>query len=137
MKRILAVLLFLLAASPALAEGEKDPAFLKHFFGPELVLQNAGAIGLTKEQRIALLQDVARVTGATTELQVSMLEHLVELDEISAADRVDEKALVSAIHQVLLAEIQVKEAHMGLLARVKNLLTPEQREKLRKIRDGK
>jgi Spy/CpxP family protein refolding chaperone len=33
--------------------------------------------------------------------------------------------------------MRVKEAHMGLLVRIRNLLTPEQREKLRKLRgDG-
>lgn len=131
-----AVLLSLAWGAAAFAEGEKDPAFLKHFFGPELVLKHAAEIGLSKEQRVALMKDVGRTTGATTELQVSMLEHMLEVEELSGADPVDERALLAAIHQVLLAEIQVKEAHMGLLVRVKNLLSPEQREKLRKLRDG-
>jgi Spy/CpxP family protein refolding chaperone len=137
MMRSLAALLVCFAfALSASADEEKDPEFLKHFFGPELVLQHATAIGLTKEQRGTLMKDIGRVTGATTELQLSMIEQLGELEVISAADPIDERALVAAIHQVLLAENQVKEAHMGLLARVRNSLTPEQREKLRKIRDG-
>ena len=138
MMRSLAALLALCllassAAAPARAEGE-DPAFLQHFFAPELVLKNSSAIQLSPAQRAALLKDIGQVSGSTTELQLSMLDGFSAVEELSAAEPVDEKALLSAIHEVLSAELRVKEAHMGLLVRVRNLLTPEQREKLREIR---
>lgn len=139
MKALLAILALLLCslAAPALAtDGEKDPEFLKHFFAPELVLQHASAIGLERTQRTEIMKDIARVTGSTTEHQLTMLEHFGAIEEQSAADSIDEKALLASIHEVLIAEMRVKEAHMGLLIRIRNLLTPEQREKLRKIRDG-
>ncbi|HEY8122216.1 MAG TPA: periplasmic heavy metal sensor [Myxococcota bacterium] len=132
---LLALLLLLAAAAPARAESG-DPAFLQHFFAPELVLKNAAAISLSSAQRSALLKDIGRVSGSTTELQLSMLDGFSAVEELSAADPVDEKALLEAIHGVLSAELRVKEAHMGLLVRVRNLLTPEQREKLRALRDG-
>jgi Spy/CpxP family protein refolding chaperone len=47
---------------------------------------------------------------------------------------VNERTLLEAIHEVLVTEMRVKEAHMGLLVRVRNLLTPEQREVLKKLR---
>ena len=139
MKRPLAVLalLFFSLAAPALAaDDEEDPEFLKHFFAPELVLRHASAIGLERTQRTEIMKDIARVTGSTTEHQLSMLEHFGAIEEQSAAEAVDEKALLASIHEVLTAEMRVKEAHMGLLIRIRNLLTPEQREMLRKIRDG-
>jgi Spy/CpxP family protein refolding chaperone len=133
---ILALLFFSLAAPALAADGEKEPEFLKHFFAPELVLQHASAIGLERTQRTEILKDIARVTGSTTESQLSMLEHFGAIEEQSAAEAVDEKVLLASIREVLTAEMRVKEAHMGLLIRIRNLLTPAQRELLRKIRDG-
>ena len=130
----LALLLLLTAGAPALAAD--DPAFMQHFFAPELVLKHASAIQLTKQQRAALTKDIGQVTGATTELQLSMMDGLGSVEELSAADPVNEDALLASIHEVLMAEMRVKEAHMGLLVRIRNLLTPEQRESLRKLRDG-
>jgi Spy/CpxP family protein refolding chaperone len=133
-KTLLTLLALLLAlAPPALAEGE-DPAFMQHFFAPELVLKHAREIDLSKAQRSALTKDIGQVTGATTELQLSMLDGFGAVEELSAADPVSERALLDAIHEVLVTEMRVKEAHMGLLVRVRNLLTPEQREKLKKLR---
>jgi Spy/CpxP family protein refolding chaperone len=123
-------------AAPSAAHAADDPAFMQHFFAPELVLKHASAIQLTKQQRAALTKDIGQVTGATTELQLSMMDGLGSVEELSAADPVDENALLGAIHEVLMAEMRVKEAHMGLLVRIRNLLTPEQRERLRKIRAG-
>ena len=57
--------------------------------------------------------------SATTELQLSMLDGFSAVEELSAAEPVDEKALLNAIHEVLSAELRVKEAHMGLLVRVR------------------
>jgi Spy/CpxP family protein refolding chaperone len=128
---LLALLLAL--ASPAIAEGE-DPAFMRNFFAPDLVLKHAREIELSKVQRAALTKDIGQVTSATTELQLSMIDGFGAVEELSAADPVNERALLAAIHDVLMTEMRVKEAHMGLLVRVRNLLTPEQREKLKKLR---
>jgi Spy/CpxP family protein refolding chaperone len=125
--------LLLVLTSPASAEGE-DPAFMKNFFAPELVLKHAREIDLTKSQRTALTKDIGQVSGATTELQLSMLDGFGAVEELSAADPVNERALLEAIHEVLVTEMRVKEAHMGLLVRVRNLLTPEQREELKQLR---
>jgi Spy/CpxP family protein refolding chaperone len=127
------VVLVVALALPAFAN-EKDPPFLRNFFAPELVLKHAREIGLTPQQRTALVKDIGQVTGATTELQLSMVEGMASVEELSAADPVSERALLDAIRQVLGAEMKVKEAHMGLLVRVRNLLTPEQREKLTALR---
>jgi len=131
--RLTLLALLLALASPAGAEGE-DPAFMQHFFAPELVLKHAREIALSKSQRTALTKDIGQVTGATTELQLSMLEGFGAVEELSAADPVNERALLEAIREVLVTEMRVKEAHMGLLVRVRNLLTPEQRERLKILR---
>jgi Spy/CpxP family protein refolding chaperone len=136
MKRLLSPFALLLAlAAPALAE-DASPAFMRHFFAPELVLKHARAIALTQAQREAMVKDIGQVTGNTTELQLTMLEGFGEVEALAAADPVDEKALLAAIHDVLAAELRVKEAHMGLLVRVRNLLTPEQRQRLAALRDA-
>jgi Spy/CpxP family protein refolding chaperone len=134
MKTLPLLLASLLAlASPGHAEGE-DPAFLRNFFAPELVLKHAREIDLTQAQRGALTKDIGQVTGATTELQLAMMDGLGAVEELSAGDPVNERALLEAIHDVLTAEMRVKEAHMGLLVRIRNLLTPEQRAELKRLR---
>ena len=136
MKRLLTPLALLaLLTAPAFAK-DGDPAFMRHFFAPELVLKHARAIGLTKAQREAMVKDIGRVTGDTTQLQLTMMEGFGDVEALSAADPVDEQALLAAIHDVLSAELRVKEAHMGLLVRVRNLLTPEQRQQLAELREA-
>ena len=131
---LLALTLLLALGAPAFAE--EDPAFMQHFFAPELVLKHAREIGLSAQQRSAITKDIGRVTGDTTTLQLSMLEGFGTIEDLAAADPVNEQALLDAIHDVLTAELEVKEAHMGLLIRIRNLLTEEQREKMKRLRDA-
>jgi Spy/CpxP family protein refolding chaperone len=131
-KRLLLSLL-LLAAGSAQAKDE-DPAFLKNFFTPELVMREGTAIGLDADQRSALTKDIGQVTQSTLELQWQMLDHLKVVEELSAAETLDEKKLLDEIATVMELERKVKLAHMGLLIRIRNLLTPEQRAKLRELR---
>jgi hypothetical protein len=50
---------------------------------------------------------------------------------------VDEAALIAQLDRVLDAERELKHLHIGLLAWIKNSLTPEQQTKLREVtKDG-
>ena len=136
MTRSVACLLALvLLALPAGVGAEEEPEFMQHFFTPELIMNNARAIDLTKEQRGVMLKELQRVQALTTETQWGILEAAERLNELSQAETVSESAMIEAAREVFAAETRLKESHLGLLVRLRNALTPAQREKLTAIRD--
>ena len=53
-----------------------------------------------------------------------------------SAPRVDEKAALDQVARVLAIEAKVKQAHLRLLIRIKNALSPEQQQQLKQLRGG-
>jgi Spy/CpxP family protein refolding chaperone len=128
----------LLLALPALtiAQGKPEDAFAKAMFDPQLVLKHAQAIGLSAQQRRAILDELKTTQQALVPLQVDMTEPGIELVELLESTKIDEGKAMARIDQVLKVENEVKKRQAVFLIRVKNLLTPEQQAKLRAIRDG-
>jgi len=122
-----------LLAAPARA-AEPEPAFLRHFFAPELIMQQQGVIGLSAEQRERITRDIHAVQGRVLELQWEMQDDVRRLEELSAVEEVDEKQLVATARRIFEREGEVKAAHLGLLVRMRNILTPEQRARLQELR---
>ena len=133
---------FLLLALPLLlptgaaAEEEEEPEFMQRLFAPELILANAKAIGLGKDQQRGIMGELKDAQLRATEAEFSVYEAALALNELSEADEIDEKAMIAAARQVFVAEGQIKEAHLSALIRIRNALTKSQREKLTRIRDG-
>jgi len=137
MTRLTVCLLALLfVAVPSQMTAEEEPAFVKYFFTPEVIMNNGGAIDLTKEQRAAILKEVQLVQKVGSEVQFSMFERAERLNQLSQAATVDEAGMLEAAREIFAAEALIKESHLSLLVRLRNTLTPEQREKLTAIRDG-
>jgi Spy/CpxP family protein refolding chaperone len=63
-----------------------------------------------------------------------MQDEAQKLNELVQESKVDEAATVAQVDRVLDVERQIKRAHMGLLVRIKNTLTPEQQRRLTTIR---
>jgi hypothetical protein len=51
--------------------------------------------------------------------------------------KVDEAQTLAQVDRVLGIEREIKRAHMGLLVRIKNLLSPDQQGTLAGLRDAK
>jgi len=131
-----ALLLTVPLATPVAAQAKPDDAFAKAFFDPQLVLKHANAIGLTAQQRKAILDEMKATQVALVPLQVDMADPALELQGIIEATKVDEAKALAKIDQVLKIENEVKKRQATFVIRVKNLLTPEQQGKLRAIREG-
>lgn len=131
-----ALLLTVPLARTAGAQAKPDDAFAKAFFDPQLVLKHANAIGLTAQQRKAILDEMKATQVALVPLQVDMADPALELQGIIEASKVDEAKALAKIDQVLKIENEVKKRQATFVIRVKNLLTPEQQGKLRAIREG-
>jgi len=114
--------------------GIGPPAFMRQLFLPAIVMSHQGEIGLTPAQRQAITDDMASTEKKTIDLRWTIEQKSEELEKLLAADKIDESAALKAAGEILDVERQIKQAHLGLLIRIKNQLTPAQRTKLEELR---
>ncbi len=124
------------AAAPAAAQENQDP-FEDVLFAPELVMQNRQRIGLTSDQWSTISGAIREMQREVVDLEWEMLEASQGLIELLEAERVDEAAAMELVSRVLTTENEVKELQLRLLIRIKNALTPEQQDQLRRLRGGR
>ncbi len=124
-------------ATPVLAQQEQtaaeDPLFAT-LFPPELIMQHRRAIGLTDEQRDAISQLIGNLQGRVVRLQWDLLDEVQRLAEITAGTRIDLDRSLDQIGNVLDTESEIKQAHLEMLVRIKNLLSAEQQATLERLR---
>ncbi len=98
-----------------------------------MILQKADAIGLTEDQREAVQKtgrEAHEQLRGASQIREEALEALrVDLDK----DGIDERSAILRLDAVLDAERAMKRIHLRTQVRAGNLLTAEQREKMRKI----
>ncbi len=133
---VVQVALAVALASPMLAQEKKDDRFEKAFFDPQLVLQKAKDIGLTSQQRTAILDVIKKAQVELVPLQLDMAEPAMELVDLIEELKIDEAGALAKADKMLKIENEVKKVQMSLLIRIKNLLTKDQQNQLRTIRDG-
>ena len=103
-------------------------------FPPELVMENQGALGIDAAQRDALTKEIDKAQSERLHLQWQLDAEKEKLVKILDADKVDETRATEQATHVMDYENRIKSAHLAMLIRVKNLLTPEQQKKLRDLR---
>jgi Spy/CpxP family protein refolding chaperone len=114
----------------------RDP-FDGAFFPPEIVVLAREEIGLTHEQQEAFRARVEKTQARSEELRLKLERESAALSALVKKERVEEAALSAQLDKVLDAERELKHLHIGMVAAIKNLLTPEQQAKLREIaKDG-
>src|SRR5262245_65262342 len=141
MKTIVMLLLLALAV-PLRVHGDEmggrpprwPPAFLKELFLPSLVMEHQRDIGLTPEQRDAITKEMTATHQKVLQLRWGLEEKSEALQKLLAADKIDEKAALARAGEVMDIEREMKQAHLTLLIRLKNQLTPEQQQKLAALR---
>ena len=105
-------------------------------FPPELVMDHQGELAITSEQKSAILAETERGQSAMIRLQWELSAEKEKLVKLLDSDRADEAKVQEAAARVMDRETKIKASHLGMLVRVKNLLTSEQQEQLRAIRAG-
>jgi Spy/CpxP family protein refolding chaperone len=131
------MVLALLAAGPALAQqppGPQPPGpdpLAGNLFPPELIMQNQQALGLSEEQRSAMIAEIQRVQNQSAGVQWRLQAAVERLGAIMRQPRVDETQALAQLDTVLALEREMKRAQITLLLRLKNRLTPEQQAFLR------
>jgi Spy/CpxP family protein refolding chaperone len=141
MKTVAIFVLFLGLAVPFRAHGDEmggqpggPPAFLGELFMPGLVMEHQRDIGLTAEQRDAITKEMTATHQKVLELRWGLEEKSDALRKLLAENKIDEKTALARAAEVMDIERQMKQAHLTLLIRLKNQLTPEQQQKLAELR---
>jgi Spy/CpxP family protein refolding chaperone len=111
----------------------RPPAFVRQLFVPSLIMQHQTELAVTDEQRQAITKEMAETQKQVLELRWQLEEKSAALEKMLAADKVDEAAAMERIGDLMKVEEQMKRAHLALLIRVKNLLTPAQQAKLKTL----
>lgn len=132
----LAGLSLILLTSVASAQGQgpqKDP-FKGKLFAPNVILQHQDELDLSKEQFTAIRAAVVEVQGAVAEHEWDLREAYMQAMEDLDESPVDERKVLESIQAALLAENEVKKLQVGLLIRLRNLLTDEQMAYLQSVK---
>ncbi len=132
----MALAVLLVATAVAAREGGRYEPFKREMFPPELVIANQRKIGFTREQREIFIREMQQTQSDLLPAQLEMSEASADLLALVEGPRIDEQAALAAAQRVLELEQRIKNRHMVLLIRIKNLLTVEQQRLLREVRDA-
>lgn len=110
------------------------PRFLEHVYPPRLVMRHQEEIRLSADQRAAITAAMAETQKSLVELQWEHEAAVAKLDKLLEPSVVDAKAAAAQAERVMDVEGRMKRTHLGLLVRIKNLLSPAQQERLRTLR---
>ncbi len=107
------------------------PPLERFLFPPDLVLSNQIALGMTGDQIAAIKKELGQTHDRVLDVQTDLRRVTEQLHGQLDKLKVDEAAALGLAAQAIDLEKQIKTAHLTLMIRIKNLLTPEQQEKLR------
>jgi len=110
-----------------------DP-LAENLFPPELVLQHQSDIGLTEEQRNALIAEGQKAQERFSDLQQRLQKEVEALGTLLKREQVEEQAALAQFDKVLSQEREVKRAHLAFVLGIRSKLTREQQAKLRDIK---
>jgi Spy/CpxP family protein refolding chaperone len=133
------LLLILPLARAARAEGPSPPRagddpIAARLFPPELIMVHQQDLAIDDKQRAAILREVEKTQSAVLPIQWQMQGATGELARLLDEPKLDEGKVLAQAEKVMDLERQVKRSHLGLLVRLRNLLTDAQRAKLKALR---
>ena len=115
-----------------LLKAGRDP-LANAFFTPEAVMRHQQAIGLTTDQRAAIVSAISAAQPRFIEAQWQLEPETAALAELLRGPQVDEEAVLGQIDRVLDIERQIKRIQVEMLVRIKNQLTAEQQDQLARL----
>ena len=97
-------------------------------------MSHQSELGIDDKQRGAILKEVEKAQSTVLQIQWQMQSAAEALVKLLDEPRIDEGKALAQADKVMDLERQVKRAHLGMLVRIRNLLTDAQRAKLRELR---
>ncbi len=111
-------------------------AIESRLFPVDVVMEHQGAIALDAAQRDAITKEVARAQTDLVKLQFDLEAEKEKLVKVLDPAKVDEAKAKDAAASLMERENRIKATHLAMLVRIKNVLTPDQQQKLKTLRDG-
>jgi Spy/CpxP family protein refolding chaperone len=127
------VMIVVSCAGTAWADGKQDPIAGK-LFPPELIMGHQQDLGIDDKQRDAIVKEIQKTQAQITEASWQLQAAAEELSKTLDGAHLDEARVLAQADKVMNLERDVKKAHLGLLVRIRNLLTEGQRAKLADLR---
>ncbi|HME91456.1 MAG TPA: periplasmic heavy metal sensor [Myxococcaceae bacterium] len=103
-------------------------------FPPELIMSHQQELGVDEPQRAAILKEIEKTQSQVLPLQWQMQAAMEQLTKALDAPKIDEGKTLATVDRLMDLERQVKRTHLGMLIRIRNLLTDAQRAKLTELR---
>lgn len=130
----------LLAPTAARADGPPTPPagdpIEARLIPPDLIIAHQAELALDDKQRDAIIGDMQKVQAQLVPLQWQMKAATDELTKLLDGARVDESKALAVADKMMTIERQFKRAQLGMLIRIRNVLTDAQRAKLAELRGG-
>ena len=125
-----------LAFSVSRYEASQDPAqaFAQHLFPPELVMQHQARLKITEAQRNVIVAEISKLQATAVQVQWRVGDESEKLAELLQRETVAEADVLAQADRMIMYETAVKRAQLSMLIRIRNTLTPEQREMLQELR---
>jgi Spy/CpxP family protein refolding chaperone len=98
-----------------------------------MVMRNQKAIGLTADQQTSIRGEMQKALPQFTELQWQQSAEEEAMQELAKVDHPDEAKILAQLDKLTTIENTMKRTQLSLMVRIKNLLTPEQQQKLRAL----
>jgi len=111
-----------------------DDPIAARLIPPELIMSHQSELSLDDKQRGAILKEIERAQSQVLQIQWQMQSAAEQLAKLLDEAHVDETKTLAQADKVMELERQIKRNHLGMLVRIRNLLTDVQRSKLQQIR---
>jgi len=102
-------------------------------FPPEMILEHTAELNLTAEQKTAIRNEVKNTQSQFTDLQFQLQDNMQAFTSLLHQAKTDERQALAALDKALDTERQIKKLHVGMMIRIKNMLSAEQVEKLHQM----
>lgn len=111
------------------------PEISRELLSPELVMRHQEEIGLSEDQRSKLVHATQAMQSDLVPLQFEMGQAAAKLRDTLAVPRIDEAKAGELADRLMALETKIKRRHLTTMIQIKNVLTPEQQERLRALRE--
>lgn len=103
-------------------------------FPPDLIMGHQEELGVSEAQRTAILKEIEKAQSQILQLQWQMKAAAEQLGKALDVPKIDESKALAQADKMMNVEREVKRTHLGVLIRIRNLLTDSQRAKLAELR---
>lgn len=103
-------------------------------FPPELIMSHQEELKVEEAQRTAILKEIEKAQSQVLQLQWQMHAATEQLAKALEMPKIDEARALALADKLMTMERDLKRTHLGMLIRIRNLLSDAQREKLTELR---